>query len=150
MKYKRHSKLLELVSKNEIETQEELTDLLVKEGFNVTQATVSRDIKELKLIKVLSPNGKYKYASNFAEDETVQGTKFHSIMTETIVKVNVAKNLIVVKTYSGMAQAAAAAIDALDFDGVVGTIAGDDTILIVAEDDVPAEGAADKIRKIIK
>lgn len=130
MKNKRQEKIIEIISSKDIDTQEALLDELRKDGFDVTQATVSRDIRELQLIKVACEKG-YKYAAMDGED-TKQSAKYTSIMQETVISVANANNMIVVKTYSGMAQAAAAAIDALLGNALLGCIAGDDTIFAVA------------------
>jgi len=151
MKHKRHAKILELISAFEIYTQEELADKLSSSGFEITQATVSRDIKELKLLKIPSKDkdGQSKYAhSNMTEDNKATA-KFYNILKETAIDIKPAKNLLVVKTYSGMAQAAAAAIDAIDFPETLGTIAGDDTILLVFAEDEAAESVAKKLGKIV-
>ncbi len=130
MKNKRQEKILEIISSSDIETQESLLDRLREAGYDVTQATVSRDIRELQLIKVTSKGG-YKYAQRETE-ETRQSAKYVNILRETVISVENANNMIVIKTYSGMAQAAAAAIDALLSDSLLGCIAGDDTIFAVA------------------
>ena len=130
MKTGRHSMILDIIERFDIETQEEIAEELKKNGFDVTQATVSRDIKELRLIKVLSDNGIYKYATI---DKAGSGTndRFFRIFTESVVSMDYANNLIVIKTIDGSAQAAAAAIDALKWSDIIGCIAGDDTILVV-------------------
>jgi len=130
MKYARHSKILELIDSYEIETQEELAKLLNAEGFKVTQATVSRDIKELRLIKVLTKNGRYKYASIQQQDAGISD-RFIKIFKDSLINIDYAGNMIVIKTLPGAAQAAAAALDALDLKEIVGTLAGDDTIFLV-------------------
>jgi len=152
MKHKRHAKILELISANEIYTQDELTDRLKKAGFEATQATISRDIKELKLLKTPSKSNdkdaQYKYAhSNSGEDKV--SAKFYNILKETVTDIKPAKNLLVVKTYSGMAQAAGAALDAIDFPETLGTIAGDDTMLLVFAEDETAEIVAKRLEKIV-
>jgi len=149
MKYKRQSKILELINAFDIYTQDELADRLGKSGFAATQATISRDIKELKLLKIPASNGQYKYASA-NHDEEKADAKFFNILNETVISVNTAKNLVVVKTYSGMAHAAGAAIDAINFPEVVGTIAGDDTVLLVFINDENAEIIAQKLIKMIR
>ncbi|MCL1859697.1 MAG: arginine repressor [Oscillospiraceae bacterium] len=149
MKYKRQSKILELISAFDIYTQDELADRLGRSGFSATQATISRDIKELKLLKIPASNGQYKYATaNHEEDKT--DVKFFNILNETVTAINTAKNLVVVKTYSGMANAAGAAIDAVNFPEIIGTIAGDDTIFIAFASDENAEAVAQKLGKMIK
>ena len=152
MKHRRHAKILDLIRTNEIYTQEELAERLKTGGFDITQATVSRDIKELKLVKVPSKlkdkDGQYKYAhSNSGEDKV--SAKFYNILKETVIDIRPAKNLLVVKTYSGMAQAAAAAVDAIDFPETLGTIAGDDTMLLVFAEDETAEAVAKRLEKIV-
>ncbi|MFV0464965.1 MAG: arginine repressor [Lachnospiraceae bacterium] len=128
MKSKRHVKILELIRKNEIETQEELSDYLEGEGFQVTQATVSRDIRELKLTKVPMNNGKQKYV---ALSETTEDmlNKYIRIFKDGFLSMDMAQNILVIKTVSGMAMAVAAALDAMDCQEIVGSIAGDDTIM---------------------
>lgn len=130
MKQSRHSKIVDIISKQDIETQEQLTDILKKEGFPVTQATVSRDIKDLKLVKVTSKNGVYKYALSTG-DNAPPAAKFHNIMRETITSVDHAENIVVIKTFPGMGGAAAAAIDSLKTPEILGSIAGDDTVMLV-------------------
>lgn len=154
MKYKRQAKILELIGKYDIETQDDLAERLAESGFETTQATISRDIKQLKIFKSLTTDNKYKYTARgaFESDSKEHKTdaKFYNILQETITKIDTAKNLIVVKTYSGMAQAAAAAIDAIDYPEIVGTIAGDDTILLVFSTDENANFSAEKLHKIVK
>ena len=149
MKYKRHSKILELINAFDIYTQEELAEKLTESGFPTTQATISRDIKELKLLKIPGDGGQYKYASGSHADEEKTDAKFYNILIETVMSICTAKNLIVVKTYSGMAHAAGAAVDAVNFAEVIGSIAGDDTMLLVCSDDGNAESVAQKLNKIV-
>ena len=129
MKMERHSKIVELIGKYEIETQEELAEYLNKEGYNVTQATVSRDIRELKLSKIQTENGGQKYA--VFHPQTAFNDKYTRILHDSFVSMDMAQNILVIKTVSGMAMAVAAALDAIHFSEIVGCIAGDDTILIV-------------------
>ncbi len=130
MKYLRHAKIHELINEREIETQDELVKLLEKEGFSVTQATISRDIKQLRLIKVLSSKGRYKY-STIKEQNEIITEKFIKIFRDSLVKIDHAENIVVIKTLPGAAQAAGAALDAMDRDEIVGTLAGDDTVFLV-------------------
>lgn len=130
MKYSRHSKILELIEEFEIETQEDLASSLKESGFNVTQATVSRDIKELRLIKVLTRDGKYKYAT-IKQQDSIISDRFLKLFRDSVISFDFAGNMVVVKTLSGAANAAAAAIDALDIKEVIGSIAGDDTIFLL-------------------
>lgn len=129
MKQSRHSKIVDIISTQDIETQEQLTEILKSEGFPVTQATVSRDIKDLKLVKVAARNGMYKYAVSSPNGTTT--VKFHNIMKETVKSVDHAENIAVIKTFPGMADATAAAIDNLNLSDVLGSIAGDDTVMMV-------------------
>ena len=128
MKIERHSKIVELISKYEIETQEELAALLNKEGYNVTQATVSRDIRELKLTKMPVEGGKQKYVV-IQNKEGWMSDKYIRVLRDGYVSMDMAQNILVIKTVSGMAMAVAAALDAMQWNEVVGCIAGDDTIM---------------------
>lgn len=130
MKLQRHAKILELIQEHNIETQEDLTEKLKKAGFTTTQATISRDIKELRLSKVTYHNGKYKYAVSVYDDEIKVSAKYKNILHETIIKADLSSSFAVVKTFPGMANAAAAAIDNMKWDGIVGTLAGDDTLFV--------------------
>ncbi len=137
MKNSRHTRILEIIAENVIETQDDLLEKLHESGYPVTQATVSRDIKQLGLVKTATKNGGYRYA--VAKNEgTGNESKLKNIMRETILSAENAENIVVIKTYSGMANAAAAAVDALSGDSVVGSIAGDDTIFIVVRSDEDA------------
>ena len=149
MKIERHSKIVELISKYEIETQEELAALLNKEGYNVTQATVSRDIRELKLTKMPVEGGKQKYVV-IQNKEGWMSDKYIRVLRDGYVSMDMAQNILVIKTVSGMAMAVAAALDAMQWNEVVGCIAGDDTIMcaIRTVDDTPA--IMKKIRKIVE
>ncbi len=148
MKYKRHSEIIKIVNSYNIETQDELIEKLRDRGYEVTQATVSRDIRELKLTKVASGNNAYKYAVP-THDSQIYSSKYQYIVRETIISVEAACNMIVLKTLAGMAQAAAAAIDALGWNEIVGSIAGDDTIFIVMRSPEKAEEYTEKFRNIL-
>ena len=128
MKTKRQAKILELIRRNDIETQEELSDRLEQEGFQVTQATVSRDIRELKLTKVALSNGRQKYTAIMEQDENLS-EKYTRVFKDGFVSMDMAQNILVIKTVSGMAMAVAAALDAMHLHEIVGCIAGDDTII---------------------
>jgi transcriptional regulator of arginine metabolism len=147
MKIERHSKILEIINNHEIETQEELALQLMKLGMDVTQATVSRDIKELKLIKVLSESGKYKY-STIAHTSSVVSDKLISIFSQTVTNIDYLNNFVVIKTLSGSASAAAESIDSLNFNGVVGTLAGNNTIFIMTRNEEAASSLVNKLIKI--
>lgn len=149
MKAKRHTKILELIAEHEIDTQEELLRRLNQNGFKVTQATVSRDIKELRLIKVQSSTG-YKYALNNARDSVDMSFKFHAVFSEAVNSIDSAENIVVIHCYVGMANAACAALDSIQWRGVVGTIAGDDTIFCVMRDKNNASDFVRQLKKLIK
>lgn len=149
MKKKRLEKILELIKKYDIENQDTLMKMLKKEGFNVTQATVSRDIKELDLVKIVSSYGGYKYVTREnGPKENVD--KFISIFKDSVISIDFAGNMIVIKSYSGMANAACAAIDSMSWRGILGTIAGDDTIFVVCRTSADAEELCKDIRKLIR
>jgi transcriptional regulator of arginine metabolism len=149
MKISRHAKILELIERHPIETQEELAEELKKSGYNITQATVSRDIKELKLVKVLDENGIYKYAT-LKEQDSMLSERLVKVFAESVLSVDYAGNIVVVKTFSGAANAAAEAIDVLDFKEIVGTIAGDDTIFILVRSQDNVEVIIDRLKKMMK
>lgn len=135
MKYQRQAKIVELVKKYDIETQEELTERLSAEGFNVTQGTVSRDMKEMNLTKVPTVSGGQKYAlPNALQHELPESYK--RVLSSGIVSIDTAENIIVIKTVSGMAMAVAAALDSMEIAGLVGTIAGDDTVFVAVKSNV--------------
>jgi len=149
MKYSRHAKILELIERYQIETQEELAEKLKEHGMDVTQATVSRDIKELRLIKVMVDDEHYRYAP-ISHSETSITNKLLTIFTESFVSCDYANNIVIVKTLPGMAQASASAVDTLKWTEIVGTIAGDDTIMIVCRAEKIAEELVNKLSKMIK
>lgn len=148
MKVTRHAKILEIINSKDIETQEELASELRKSGMDITQATVSRDIKELKLIKVLGENGKYKYAT-ISHTENFLSNKLINIFSQTVISVENVQNFIVIKTISGSGSAAAEAIDSLKFEGIAGTVAGDNTIFILARDSEKAQVITQKMKRMI-
>lgn len=131
MKETRQNKIREIIEKNDVETQEELLSHLKKEGFEITQATISRDMRDMKLTKVLGDNGRQKYAMLKNFDTDVE-QKYKKVLSAGIVSVDNADNLIVIRTVSGMAMAVAAALDSMDIQGLMGCIAGDDTIFAAA------------------
>ena len=145
MKKERQNAIIALINKKDIETQKDLTDELQKLGFLATQSTVSRDIKELRIVKVASDTNRYKYAVK-SINTTEAVVKYHNILMETVTSVACAQNLLVVKTYPGMANAAAAGIDSLCKNEIIGSIAGDDTIIAVLH---TTEEAKDTCRKIL-
>lgn len=149
-KAQRLSKIKEIILKNDIDTQGELALALNSLGFKATQATVSRDIKELGLIKVPTINGKYKYSLATDTEETKSiSSKILNVFCESVISINYSENIIVVKTLSGSANAAAALIDKLNVPEIFGCIAGDDTIMVVVSSVEKAPEVADKLRKIV-
>ena len=156
MKTQRQNKILEIIENNDVETQEQLAELLCKEGFVATQATVSRDIKELRLVKISSvgkdgKQGRSKYSQNSIKNEidTRFTEKFKSILSEMVLRISYAGHMVVLKTYPGMAQAACAAIDSLDISDIIGSLAGDDTIFIVMSTENDAMDFVKKLSKSI-
>ncbi|MCC8047438.1 MAG: arginine repressor [Clostridiales bacterium] len=148
MKTGRQEKIMELIGKYEIETQEELAEHLKKEGFDVTQATVSRDIRKLKLTKIAADGGKQKYAPEQPQS-TEESRRYLRVLKEGFVSMEMAQNILVVKTVSGMAMAVAAAIDAMHWQEVAGCIAGDDTILCANRSSEDTLAVMGKIRRIV-
>ena len=149
MKSNRQKKILELVNRYHIETQDDLIDRLLVEGFSVTQATISRDIRDLHLFKVAGIEKKYRYAY-INDGESEISPKMKSLFRDCVVFVKAAKNLVVVKTLTGNGANAGAVVDKLNYEGIVGSVAGDDTLLIVCEDDERAASVVDKINEFMK
>lgn len=148
MKLNRHSKIVELIGKYEIETQEELAERLNEEGFRVTQATVSRDIRDMKLTKIPAENGRQRYAILHTTDQSMN-EKYIRVLKDGYFSMDMAQNILVIKTVSGMAMAVAAAIDAMKWHEVVGCIAGDDTIMCAIRSVDDTLKVMGKIRKIV-
>ncbi|WP_459481903.1 arginine repressor [Clostridium saccharoperbutylacetonicum] len=146
MKSKRHTKILEIIGSREIETQEELAEALKKEGFDVTQATVSRDIKNLKLIKIQASSGKSKYVVSAGEHKNIID-RLSNILVNTVLSVENVDKMVVIKTITGSAPIAAEAIDNLESADIAGTVAGDNTIFILVRSVESAEDLVEKIRK---
>ena len=140
---------LELIKKHDIETQEELSDYLQKEGYQVTQATVSRDIRELKLTKVAMSNGRQKYAALTEANEDLS-EKYTRVFRDAFVSMDMAQNILVIKTVSGMAMAVAAAIDAMHLHEIVGCIAGDDTIMCAVRSVDDTIAVMSRLRKLVE
>ena len=134
MKFKRQSAIMQIISQNDIKTQEELSEKLTEMGLATTQATTSRDINELRLIKVNSLSGGYKYSSPSQGDDAGFLPRLRTIFKECVIGIQQAQNLVVIRTITGMANAAAYAIDQLKVENIIGTIAGDDTILVILAD----------------
>lgn len=150
LKKTRHDKILEIIAQHEVETQEELVRYLREGGFDVTQATISRDIRELKLYKMSVGKGKQKYIVLQQGDESHMEDKFIRVLKDGFVSMDMAQNILVVRTVSGMAMAVAAAIDSLRFQEIVGSIAGDDTIMIAVRTVEDTEQLMERIRKLLQ
>ena len=148
MKNKRQEAILSIIARSDVETQEQLLDLLNQAGFRATQATISRDIRELKLVKSMTGRGTYRYERAVRQEQPIP--KFNSAVTESIVRVEVSLNILVIHTYSGMAQAVAVGIDGMNLHQILGSVAGDDTIIVVVRDEESATVIADRIHDLLK
>ncbi len=149
MKVRRQAAILEIIRRQSVDTQEELQRLLKEEGYHVTQATVSRDIKEMHLIKILDAGGGYRYSVE--RHESVQiSSKFHSLFSDAVTSVNFAGNIVVIKCLNGMAQAVCAAMDSLHWEGLVGTLAGDDTFIGIAASETRAAQLTEDLKKLLR
>lgn len=149
MKSARHNMILEIIEQKDIETQEELAEELKNRGVKVTQATVSRDIKELRLLKVLSEHGGYKYAT-VERAEKGMNERFIRILAESVISMECVNNMMVIKTLSASANAAGEAIDSMKWSEVLGTIAGDNTILIIGRSQEAIETVQARFNNLIK
>ena len=149
MKVNRHAKIIELINKYHIETQEELAEYLNREGFKVTQATVSRDIRDLKLTKIPSENGKQRYALH-QHHESAMSEKYIRVLREGYLSMDMAQNILVIKTVSGMAMAVAAALDAMHMHEIVGCIAGDDTIMCAIRSVDDTVAVMNRLKKLVE
>lgn len=148
MKKSRQEKILEIINQYEIDTQEGILEKLNEAGFVVTQATVSRDIKRLNLVKKLL-NGKYVYTCQEEKPKAGTGVRFQSMLAETVISLDCAMNIVVVKCHVGMANAVCAAFDSMEWDGVVGTLAGDDTIFVLLKTEQKAQEFLKEIEKLL-
>ncbi|MGN0523273.1 MAG: arginine repressor [Eubacterium sp.] len=148
MKKRRQAKILEIITANDVETQEELQAKLLDYGYEVTQATISRDIKELRLVKDLSPSGRYIYSTGKKHVENITH-RAGGIFNEAIINVDYALNTVVIKCFSGMANAACAAIDSMTIEEILGTIAGDDTIFVLCKSEDAAMTFTNKLRTML-
>ena len=148
MKTGRHARIIDIIDEHTIETQDELLTRLREEGFKATQATISRDIKDLRLVKTLGSDGKYRYVSASRSSTDIR-TNFSNLFSTSVNSIDVAQNLVVIKTLSGMAQAVCAALDSADYPSVVGTIAGDDTIFIACRTADLAVSLTEELKKLI-
>ena len=149
MKSQRQAKILEIISTKNVETQEQLLAALQKEGFRGTQATISRDIKELRIVKELTNMGTYRYTTSGNEITNTFSSKMNTIFRECVVNYDYAQNIIVIRTLPGLASAAGSAIDAMNMSLVVGTLAGDDTVMVVMRDNNAAAAFCGEIKNLI-
>ena len=149
MKEKRHEKIIELIGQYDIETQDELADRLRNAGFQVTQATVSRDIRKLKLSKVPGRNGRQKYALLTGQNHQMS-EKYVGILREAFVSMDSAQNILVIKTVSGMAMALATALDNIDWKEILGCVAGDDTVMCVIRTEADTAAIMEELKKIVE
>lgn len=150
MKSQRQTKILEIIAAKDIETQEQLLQELRNAGFRSTQATISRDIKELRILKDLTAMGTYRYTIGSKEASGAFSNRLNSIFKESVISYDYAQNLVVVKTLPTLAPAAGRAIDAMNMSVVVGTLAGDDTLLIIMRDVQAAIGFCIEIKKLLE
>ena len=149
MKALRLAKIVELVETHEIYTQEDLLVLLAQEGFVTTQATISRDIKELNLVKAITEDGKYKYITIRKQKNDTMVKKFRAVFVESVVSVDYAQNIVVIKCHTGMANAACASLDSMaEMEGIVGTLAGDDTIFVLMRTEEMAAHLTGRIQEM--
>lgn len=150
MKSQRQAKILEIISTQNIETQEQLMEALQQEGFTATQATISRDIKELRIVKELTSFGIYKYTASSNEIDSGFLTRLNTIFRECVVGIDYAQNIIVIHTLPGLASAAGSAVDAMNLSSIVGCLAGDDAVLVVMRDNNAAAVFCGEIKSLIK
>ena len=150
MKNDRQRRILEIVEREPIDTQEQLQQKLQEQGVTCTQATISRDIKQLHLIKEPAGGGKYRYAVSSQRTRLNVADKLRSICRESITSIDAAQNIVVIKTMAGLANAAAAALDSMNVPDMVGTLAGDDTALLVMKDIEAARGFCEDIHEMLK
>ena len=149
MKSIRHAMILEIIENKDIETQSELAEELNRHGVKVTQATVSRDIRELKIAKMTTGKGTYRYVLP-KQVEHGTGIKFSAALIDSITSVEAAQNLVVIKTFPGLAQAVASGVDSLSIHNILGCVGGDDTIIIVTTDEQSSKDISEKIKELMK
>ena len=150
MKNIRQSEILNIVQSKDIDTQEQLLEELRTRGFTTTQATISRDIKELRLVKELTSSGNYRYTLSDRKSPAASDTRLRNIFKEGVLSVDVAQNIVVVRTMPGLASAACSALDAMDIDGMVGSLAGDDTGILIMRDNSLAQQFSSEVHKLLR
>lgn len=148
MKASRQAKIMELISTTDVETQEQLLELLQKAGFSSTQATISRDIKELRIIKELTGLGTYRYSAALPEVHSPFSNRLNTIFRESVVSFDYAQNIVVIHTLPGLANAAASAVDAMKMTVILGTLAGDDTVVVIMRDSNAAAAFCGEIKSL--
>ncbi len=150
MKNVRQSEILNIVQSKDIDTQEQLLEELRTRGFTTTQATISRDIKELRLVKELTGSGGYRYALSERKTSSTSDVRLRNIFKEGVLSVDVAQNIVVVRTMPGLASAACSALDAMEIDGMVGSLAGDDTGILIMRDNSFAQQFNSEVHKLLR
>ena len=150
MKNARQGEILQIIQSKNVETQEQLLEELRQRGFSATQATISRDIKDLRLVKELTSGGGYRYAQSDRKVSSTVDTRLRNILKEGVVSVDVAQNIVVVRTMPGLASGACSAFDNMDIPGVVGSLAGDDTGILIMRDNASAQQLSSEIHKLLK
>ena len=149
MKKRRQAKILEIIRNLDVETQEDLQTLLLENGYQVTQATISRDIKEIRIVKELSDSGRYVYSTGKKNNSDSVSARASGIFVDSVIRVEKAMNMVCIKCFAGMAGAACAAVDSMQWNEVVGTIAGDDTIFVLCKTENAATIFTDNLEKLL-
>ncbi|MDD6089359.1 MAG: arginine repressor [Candidatus Limivicinus sp.] len=149
MKLGRQSVIMEIINERDIETQNQLLEALAERGVKSTQATLSRDIRDMRLVKEMGPNGSYRYVAATKQDNSALDVRLRKIFKEGVLSYDIAQNLLVIKTLPGLAPAACSALDSMEIDGLVGTLAGDDTAFIAMRDNVAAQSFYHEIEELI-
>ncbi len=150
MKNARQGEIIKIIQSMDVETQDQLLEELRARGYNTTQATISRDIKELRMVKELSKNGGYRYTMSERKPSTAVDTRLRTIFKEGVVSAEAAQNLVVVRTMPGLASAACSALDGMEIEGMVGSLAGDDTGVLIMRDNASAQQFIAEIHKLLK
>ena len=150
MKNARQEEIVKIIQSMEIETQDQLLEVLRSRGFSTTQATISRDIKDLRMVKELTGSGGYRYAMSDRKSSAASDTRLRNIFKEGVVSAEVAQNVVVVRTMPGLASAACSALDGMEIEGMVGSLAGDDTGILIMRDNASAQQFVGEIHKLLK
>lgn len=150
MKNARQSEILKLIRTEEVETQEQLLSLLREKGYTATQATISRDIKELRLVKEQTGQGRYRYTVTDRKSSADSEVRLRNIFKEGVTSVDVAQNIVVVRTMPGLASAACSALDSMEISGMVGSLAGDDTGILIMRDNASAQQFSSEVHKLLR